>query len=103
MKTLKYLLLLYFLCNTAGLSAQVKDTLWNLPPGYFVETVRNTYDSLDHNGMETGLLLNRGMVFTDYTDQWYKGNPVIANAYEWIALYNGIKDSDIGGIFGIAP
>lgn len=103
MKKIKYLLIIYFAFNAIGLSAQTNDTLWGLPPGYFVETVRNTYDTLSHEGMETGLLLNRGMVFTDYTEEWYKGEPVIASAYEWIALYNGIKDSDIDGILELPP
>ena len=44
MKIIKYLLMICFAFNTLGLSAQTKDTIWGLPPGYFVETVRNTYD-----------------------------------------------------------
>lgn len=97
MKTIKYLLMICFAFNTLGLLSQTKDTIWGLPPGYFVETVRNTYDSLSHEGMKTGLLLNRGMVFTDYTEEWYYGNAIFVSNYEWIALYNGIKISDKNG------
>jgi len=78
--------------------AQLNDTLWNFPPGYLVETVRGTYDDLSHEGMKTGLLLNRGMVFTDYTEEWHNGNPVMASSFDWYGLYNGIKDSDMEGV-----
>ncbi len=103
MKKNKYILLIFFALQSLATVSQTKDTTWNLPPGYLIETVRNTYDTISHEGMKTGLLLNRGMVFTDYTEEWYEGNPVIANNVEWVALYNGIKDSDINGILELPP
>jgi len=80
-------------------SAQQKD----FPPGYFVETVRNAYDSLDHGDMETGFLLNMGMVFTDYSEDWYAGDPIITSSYSWLALYNAMKDSDTTGLNSFPP
>ena len=66
MKKNKYILLIFFALQSLATVSQTKDTTWNLPSGYLIETVRNTYDTISHEGMKTGLLLNRGMVFTDY-------------------------------------
>ncbi|MBN2649227.1 MAG: T9SS type A sorting domain-containing protein [Prolixibacteraceae bacterium] len=60
-----------------------------------VKEIRTFYDELDHSGMKTNYLFNRGFVILNNLEEWHKGMPVITNNSLWNHMLKCIDASKI--------
>ena len=85
---MKNILLLIVLCLPLIVISKNNDTK-------FVKEIRAFYDEIDHSGMKTDYLFNRGFIGLNNLEEWYKGMPIIASPRKWKYLNESVQASSI--------